>query len=149
MQALAPVTVEYVPAGHDVQTAEELAPTTPEYAPAGQLMQTAEELAANTPEYAPAEQFVHALAPSSEYAPAGQFVHTLTLVAPLTPEYVPAMQFVHAALPPMLLNLPATHAAQAPPSKPVYPTLHLQSVAAELFMTLYALTGQFKQLFSM
>ncbi len=92
---------------------------------------------------------VHALAPVSfEYVPAGQFVHTLALVAPVTPEYAPAMQFAHDALPRMLLNLPATHAVQALPSKPVYPTLHLQSVAAVLFMTLYVLTGQFKQSFS-
>lgn len=53
-------------------------------------------------------------------------MHTVDEVAPTVIEYVPAGQPVHETLPLSLLNLPATHAVQAPPSGPVYPMLHVQ-----------------------
>ena len=70
MQALAPVTFEYVPEGQLVHTADEVAPDTLEYVPAGQL----EQLLAPGPfEYHPAVQLLHVLAPAtSEYVPAEQ-----------------------------------------------------------------------------
>ena len=54
-------------------------------------------------------------------------MHTVDEVAPTVMEYIPAGQPVHDALPLAFLNVPATHAVQAPPSGPVYPVLHLQS----------------------
>ena len=38
------------------------------------------------------------------------------------------LQFVHASAPMLGLNFPATHIGQGPPSGPVKPSLHLQSV---------------------
>jgi hypothetical protein len=140
MQALAPVTIEYFPAGQFTHTTEELAPTAIEDVPEGQLVHTTEELAPETPEYVPAMQLVHAaeelapavieyapaghatqavelLAPATdEYAPAGQDVHTAEELAPETPEYVPTAQLVHAAeelAPAVLEYFPAGHCTHA------------------------------------
>jgi len=97
VHALAPVTFEYVPPGHNTHALALLAPRTVEYAPAEQLVHTVEEFAPSTPEYVPAVQLMHsveAVAPTVlEYAPAGQFTHA---VAPSTFEYAPAGQFTHA-----------------------------------------------------
>ena len=41
-------------------------------------------------------------------------------------------QLEHSALPAVSLYLPATHAVHSPPSGPVYPALHLQSVNVSL-----------------
>jgi hypothetical protein len=123
LKALAPATPEYVPVGHAVHTVGEVAPTVIEYVPVAQFTHAPDEL---TP-YFPAGQSAHTLAPSNEYVWAAQAVHTVGEVAPTVMEYVPAGQPVHNALPLSLLNLPATHAVQAPPSGPVYPMLHLQS----------------------
>ena len=43
-------------------------------------------------------------------------------------EYVPSGHSEQASDPFVALYLPASHAAQVPPSGPVYPALHLQSV---------------------
>ncbi len=42
--------------------------------------------------------------------------------------YVPALQVSQAALPNRALYVPALHGVHVPPSGPVYPELHLQSV---------------------
>ena len=110
-----------------------LAPAVTEYVPALQFAHTADVVAPVSPEYVPALQFVHALAPAvMEYDPTAQFTHTVEEVAPTTPEYAPVAQFTHDALPLTFLNLPATQELQAPPSRPVYPTLHLQALIPEL-----------------
>jgi hypothetical protein len=73
------------------------------------------------------------LAPvTNDRLPAAQLIHTLELVAPDTDEYVPVKQFVHEALPLLDLYDPATQPVQTPPSGPVYPTLHLQTLIPEL-----------------
>jgi len=45
-----------------------------------------------------------------------------------TVEYVPAAQAVHAAGPGLALNVPLAHAEHVPPSSPLHPALHLQSI---------------------
>lgn len=57
---LAPVTPEYVPAGHETHA---LAPASV-YVPAGQFTHTVDEVAPLTPEYFPAGQLVHTAAPT-------------------------------------------------------------------------------------
>ena len=59
---------------------------------------------------------------------AGQSVHT---VAPAALNWFSA-QLPHCPLPTSPLAFPASHAAQASPSGPVYPALHWQSVSAVL-----------------
>ena len=82
----------------------------------------------DTFEYDPAVQFVHAVEPGTlENAPAGQMLQTLALLAADTFEYAPAGQFVHDALPLLSLYFPTKQDVQTPPSRPVYPVLHLQS----------------------
>jgi hypothetical protein len=134
--ALAPAVVEYDPAGQLVHTVDELAPTVTEYVPALQLTHA---LAPAVLEYVPALQLTHALAllaPAvAEYAPAVQLRHTLALLAPVVIEYAPAVQFVHDEFPVIVLNLPATHVVQTPPSGPVYPELHLQSEIDLVFVS--------------
>ena len=61
-----------------------------------------------------------------------QAMHVWLSVAPAVLEYFPRVQAVHSAEPSTSLYLPATHARQGPPSCPVYPALHLQSVTSSL-----------------
>ena len=53
-------------------------------------------------------------------------------MAPSTFEYFPLLQSTHAPDPVSALKVPRPHAVQLAPSGPVYPLLHLQSVAAVL-----------------
>jgi hypothetical protein len=64
---------------------------------------------------------------------AGQATHVVAFVAFVMVEYVPAAQSVHAALPVTFLYLPATHAAQGPPSGPVNPALQPTDTHAVIF----------------
>ena len=57
--------------------------------------------------------------------------NTTYTVAPAC-EYLAASHSVQATDPLVALYLPAAHARQAPPSGPVYPALHLQSVMSPL-----------------
>jgi len=45
---------------------------------------------------------------------------------------MPAAHAVHVALPDAVLYLPATHSEHEPPSGPVEPALHVQSVETKL-----------------
>ena len=54
---------------------------------------------------------------------AGHSSQSAAEVEPTETEYRPARQLLHAASPDAALNLPAAHAAQAPPLAPVAPAL--------------------------
>jgi hypothetical protein len=58
----------------------------------------------------------------------GHNLHSLA-TSPTTVEYSPAKQWLHGMSPLATLYLPAVHCTQAPPSGPVDPGLHLQSVS--------------------
>jgi hypothetical protein len=58
--------------------------------------------------------------------------HTLLDVAATTPEYVLFPHSVHACGPGTVLYVPCTHPRQTCPFAPVYPALHLQSIASSL-----------------
>ena len=80
--------------------------------------------------YVPASQSVHD--PGSPVCPGGQpSWQSLEEVLPSIDD-LPSGQSLHAADPDTSLYLPASHAAHAPPSGPVYPTLHVQATTAVL-----------------
>jgi hypothetical protein len=146
---LAPVTLEYVPGGHfmhklpdkyspaaqviPTHTLSALAPSVLDDFPTAQAMQV---LAPDVLAYVLAVQFKHTFslfAPVTiELLPAAQLIHWLAFVAPDTPKYAPAGQLIHAEFPVTFLNFPASQVIQTPPSGPVYPMLHLQSLIPEL-----------------
>lgn len=126
MQALAPVTIEYVPTGHATHTLALLAPDVPEYVPVTQLMHVVEEFAPVSTEYVPATQLTQALAPAAAYVPTGHKAHTLALVAPVAFEYSPAAQLSHRLAPDTVLYFPAAHTVQAPPFGPENPASQVQ-----------------------
>jgi hypothetical protein len=142
---LAPVTPEYVPARQLVQTVSVLAPVTPEYAPAGQAMHALDPgtvlywpaaHAGHRPPSGPAYPALHVQLlrnplDAAAFAFAGHAIHTDDALAPTAVEYVATPQSVHTALPVPALYLPATHAAQTPPSAPVLPALQVQAAPDE------------------
>jgi len=65
--------------------------------------------------------------------------------APVPGEYLPPWHKVHAAEPLTSLYDPATHAVHVPPSRPVYPILHVQSVTSSLPRPEYASEGHARQ----
>ena len=69
----------------------------------------------------------------------GQLVHT---VAAAVSMYVPAKQLSHGSGPTASLKVPAAHSWHVPPSGPVYPALHWQSVSAVLASPEIVLSGQ-------
>jgi hypothetical protein len=71
--------------------------------------------------------------------------HTLLDVAATTPEYVLFPHSVQALDPTVGLYLPCTHARHTAPSAPVYPALHLQSLASSLPAGACANDGQLEQ----
>jgi len=79
-------------------------------------------------EYVPAMHQTQALSAAAPVVvrnlPAGQMMHVDSVVAPVAVEYLPAPQLMHATEPVLVLNFPASHATQGPPSAPVYPALH-------------------------
>jgi len=60
-------------------------------------------------------------------------------------EYLPDTQSLHAALPGDILNLPAMHSLQLPPSKPVEPALQVHARRAVLFAGEEESAGQLAQ----
>ena len=67
-------------------------------------------------------------------------------MAPTTVEYWPAVQLLHVASPGAILCFPATHFIHGPPSGPVKPAMHVQSVVLLLPVGDVALETQFKHL---
>jgi hypothetical protein len=90
VQALDPA-LEYV-VEQSMHTLASVAPVTLEYFPAGHPVQKDARTAF---EYLPASHFVHSLAPLVEYSPDVQFMHILAFIAQVTLEYVPAGQLLH------------------------------------------------------
>ena len=70
--------------------------------------------------------------PAGEWALASQAIHVVLRVAPGVLKYFPTSHSKQDAEPSTSLYLPAPHAKQGPPSCPVYPALHLQSVTSSL-----------------
>ena len=68
--------------------------------------------------------------PAAETPPAGHDTQVDDAVAPDTAEYVFTPQSTHDSLPVVDLYLPDRHVAQAPPSGPVVPGPHLETVQA-------------------
>lgn len=71
--------------------------------------------------------------------------HLEQVPAPSLAEYFPTAQVVHGFAPMSDLYFPAAHAAQGSPSAPLYPLLHLQSVARLLPLSELEDSGQLKQ----
>ena len=123
---VAPTSAEYVPALHNAQAP---LPVATLYLPASQ--------SEHGPPFGPVLPALHMHAVwavlavgASEFA--GHCVHVALDAAPTAPENVPCPQSLHPALPTALLNFPATHLAQSPPSGPVDPALHWQVEAPEM-----------------
>ena len=76
-----------------------------------------------------------------EEEPAGQLTHVL---APDV-EYLPGIQLEQLAEPREALNFPLLHLVQIPPFEPVYPRLHVHSLAALLPGSDVELAGQLIQ----
>jgi hypothetical protein len=70
--------------------------------------------------------------------------HSLQPVPPTPMEYLPDGHSEHGAEPFVCLNDPGGHASQGPPSCPVKPALHLQSVWLSLDAGAFELMGQVK-----
>ena len=116
-------SVEKVPPVHVVQPAD---PFTVLYVPAAHAVHASP----SSPVYPGLHtQSVAALLPLSEDEFSGHNSHALSHVAAAVVEYVPAPHAKHPDDPFTALYLPASHAVHSPPSRPVYPALHLQSVA--------------------
>jgi hypothetical protein len=150
---------ELEPAGQATQVVATVAPDVVEYVAAAQSVHTAlpvlilylpivhEE---QTPPFGPVKptlqvQAARAELEIGELEPAGQATQVVAIVAPVVVEYVAAAQSVQAALPAMILYLPGTQRVHAPPSGPVYPTLHVQAVRAELGIGEFELVGHVMQ----
>ena len=84
----------------------------------------------------------HAVSSARPIPHTSQSWHVASEVAASAVEYVCAEQLVHAADPSSGLYVPAAQLEHAAPSAPVYPALHLQSVAALLLTALDAAAGQ-------
>jgi len=80
--------------------------------------------------YVPATHAVHS-PPSGPVYPA-LHLQAVTLSFPAADVESDDGQAKHSALPAVSLYVPATHAVHSPPSGPVYPALHLQSVTLSL-----------------
>jgi hypothetical protein len=87
-------------------------------------------------------QWVARLLPRGELEDSGQLEQ---VPAPSLAEYFPAGQGVHGLEPVSALYFPTAHAAQGPPSSPLYPALHLQAVARLLPRGELEDSGQLKQ----
>jgi hypothetical protein len=86
----------------------------------------------SSPEYPALHlQSVCSLLPSRDCDEARHESHTLSVFA-IVVEYLSTGQLSHVAGPTVVLYVPAPHAAHVVPSLPVYPLLHLQSMASLL-----------------
>ena len=93
-------------------------------------------------EVACAVHAMHALIPSTLlYVPRAHGAQKPDEFAPICAEYDPRSQERQGPDPARSLKVPAKHGSQAPPSGPANPGLHLQSDAASLPGTEYALAG--------
>jgi hypothetical protein len=141
LQELAAAAAEYLPAAHaaheDEPASENVpltqvshpdAPTTDENLPDSHGRQDGPAV----PALQPSMQSPEEVLPGAELKPSGQMMHVSADVAAATLEYVPPGQLMHTPDPGSLLYLPATQLTQGPPSKPSYPLLHRQSLAATL-----------------
>ena len=142
----APTVLEYFPAVHATQVAEDTAAPAVEYEPARQSEHAATPLSGlylpcahawQGPALGPVKPALHAqalalLLPAGELAPVGQAWQVLSSVAPSDAEYLPDVHSLHASLPAPALNLPATHTSQVPPSGPDEPALHRHADNTEL-----------------
>ena len=77
-------------------------------------------------------QSLRASLPDSDDDRAGQLRHVPDVVAPEVVEYFPLAQTAQEAEPGELLYVPAVQIVQDPPSGPLYPLLHVQSLRASL-----------------
>ena len=77
-------------------------------------------------------QFETSLLPAGAFESAGHAKHAYSAICPTAVEYWSAPQLVHAAFPTPALYVPAAQSQHTPPSRPVYPALHLQSDSAVL-----------------
>ena len=117
---------EYLPTSHDVQASEPFADL---YSPAPHAM----HVPPSSPVYPALHlQSVALPLPGADHDCMGHATHVLMLTAATTPEYVPPAHSTHAPDPFSALYVPITHASHCPPSGPVYPVLHLQSVTLPL-----------------
>ena len=66
--------------------------------------------------------------PAGDEELSGQDEHMVTPA----PEYIPIPHSVQLALPDEFFHVPAAHGVQGPPSDPVVPASHLQSVTSRL-----------------
>jgi len=136
---------ENLPAMQFTHTLPLTAPSVTEYVPAEQLWHDADPLASlyvpishssQPPPSGPVEptsqiQSMRSSLPAgaSELIPHCWHVFE---VAPVSVEYLPEKQIVHATIPVAILYLPGSHSAHIPPSGPVAPALHVQSVCSSL-----------------
>jgi hypothetical protein len=156
-------SAEYVLTPHSVHCSEDTAPGVDDLNPAPHL----EHVVAPSCElYDPALQIWHValgaprwfvrnplrqwqsdcrVLPISDVELAWHAKHTLLDVAATTPEYVLFPHSVHTSGPTVGLYVPCTHAIHTAPSAPVYPALHLQSIASSLPAGACANDGQLEQ----
>ena len=80
--------------------------------------------------------------PATELEFDGQTSHNL---AASMSENLPASHWLHAAEPMAALCVPGAQGRQGPPSEPVYPPLHLQSVSSSLPVCASVFEGQLEQ----
>ena len=118
-----PVTDLYVPAGH----AEHSPPSSTMYPALHPVLHPALPAVSL---YLPAGHAVHS-PPSGPVYPA-MHSQSVTLSLPAADVASDDGQAKHSALPAVSLYLPAGHAVHSPPSGPVYPASHLQSVTLSL-----------------
>ena len=82
------------------------------------------------------------LLPESEFEFKGQSEHELEVVAPDAVEYLPTSHVVQGSDPDKALYLPASQLKHGPPSLPVKPAMHLQSVIDSLCSSAWLQDGQ-------
>ena len=126
LDVVAPEVVEYVPPAQRAQDAE---PGELVYVPAVQIVQD--------PPLGPLYPLLHiqslrVLLPDGDDDPEGQLEHVCGPVASIVPAYVPLTQRAQEAEPVELLYVPAVHLVQDPPSGPLDPRLHVQSLIISL-----------------
>jgi hypothetical protein len=141
---------EYVFAPHSVHVSDDTAPGVEDLNPPPHL----EHVVASSCElYEPAEHIWHVafaaprllvrnpirqwqsdclVLPRSDVELPWHAAHTVGVVAASTDEYVLFPHSVHVFGPIAVLYVPCTHAKHTPPFGPVYPALHLQSIASSL-----------------
>ena len=122
----APNESENLPATHSEHS---VVPASGAYVPRAQGRQLSIALfPTDVVEYLPLGQSVHEGAPSSEYFPAAHHRQALGDADPVLCTCLPAKQLLHLSDPLVSLYLPAAQLVHGPPSGPVVPAMHVQSV---------------------